>query len=362
MGFTIPFGFEKRASGLYSTIMNGSTSLLQASSASAWQIAVAWWVPPATSQVRIRLCSRISQTGVGNVALSGCALAIGTHNGSGDFSSAPTVYGVGGTGSVTIPASGAFYTSPWTSVSRGSDGKVLVSLSTPAGSAINYDSMPTGWSNLSAASVSAYPLSGTTASPYNIATWVLDVQNPVGRYAVLGDSIALGFGASDLKNGAYQLLQTTAGKTVATMAVGGVKLQDYAAYATKTWLWDYIDVAGSKVILEAGVNDLGTRTLGQMQADFTTVVGHLRALGATAIYAPTITPSTTYNAGDAVRVSYNSWLQTLPLGINGSPDVATAVYNGPGDPSHLNPAYTPDGLHLNDAGNAAYYTPLNAGI
>lgn len=359
--FTFPAGMLSVRNGNYASITNGSTSLLQASSGAVFTLAIPWWVPAGTTRVRARLCSRISLTGVGNIAISGCALAIGTSNGSGDFSSAPTVYGVGGTGTVTIPASGAFYVSPWTSVTRGADGKVLVSYSVPSASAINYDTMPVGFSNLAGVSVSAYPLSGMSASAFNVATLVLDIESPAGRYCVLGDSIAIGFGASDLKNGAYQLLQTTGGKVCATAAVGGVKLQDYADYATKTWLWDYVDVSGSKVIIQAAVNDLGTRNLVQLQGDFTTVVNRLRGLGAVKIIAPTITPSTTYLAGNAVRVSYNAWLATLPLGIFSAPDVAAAVQN-PSDHSLLEPTYTPDGLHLNNAGNLAYYTVLNAGI
>jgi len=106
----------------------------------------------------------------------------------------------------------------------------------------------------------------------------------------------------------------------------------------------------TSAICALGRNDItNSRTLEQIQGDFATWVSKVREYGVVP-YATTITPKPTASANsgvdggsaissaqEAVRIPYNEWLRTLPLGIAGCFDVAAAVED-PARPGYFLPA------------------------
>jgi len=349
----------KNGANIYSAIINGSAFTNNPATANPFQFALPWWVPPSTTRFRVKAASRETLSGAGGAAITGVFFAIGPSNGAGGFASPPVQVGP-----VTIPAGGKLFVGPWMTTAPGADGKVLVSYFLPSGSEIFYNFQVVGFATYNATTAtSAYPLDPTlAASPaFNVISIFLDVDNPGAHYTVIGDSISVGMGSSDLKNCTYQLLQTTDGIPCATAGIGGAMLFDYLQSA-ETWFVDYMNVTGSKIIIEAGINDLGVRTLSQLKDDFGNLCAYLRSKGATRIVAQTTTPSTLKHAFDADRVAYNTWKQTLPAGIAACADVAAAVQD-PGDHSLLNPAYdSGDGVHPNDAGYLAMLPVVAAAL
>ncbi len=361
MGFQYPVAALKGPGiGRYTSSINGSALTQNASTSDPFRVALAWWVPANATRCRFKIRNIASLLGTQAAAIAGVATAYGKPNaGATDYAVAPTE--VNG---ITIPGGGGFYTGPWfdpTSL-RNAAGKIMFSYCIPAGAEIYYDALNVGFINYAAGSVSAYPLTGVAAAGNAICTVYLEIDSYVPRWTVVGDSISLGFTCTLLDDCAYRLLQTTDGIAVASAGISGVSLQNFADYVSKPWLIDYIDFAGSAVILQAGINDLMTRTVAEMQTDFATIVTHLRAVGASGrIVAPTITPSASRVAADANRVTYNTWLGTLPHGIYSAPDVSTAVEDS-GDPTLLDAAYTTDNNHPNSAGHAVMHPVIFAGM
>lgn len=331
----------------YGTLINCSTPFLNSSTAADYQIALPWWVSPTATRVKVKIYNRDSLSGTGTTAIAGVELAVGTSDGAGDFASAPEVIPA-----IEIPADGDPYVSDWIDITRGSDGKILIAYSVPASSSTYYNTQTAGVANFSASGVSAYPLSGVSTATYSVLFVALEVDDPGDRVIVVGDSLAIGLGVSNINASAYQKLQTEEEVTCGVVAIGGVKLQDYAN-AGKPWLLDYALFEGATVIIEAGINDLGTRTLGQMQADYEVLVDLVREAGAIKIVAQTITPSAYYVAGDATRVNFNAWLMGLPLDIDAVADVASELED-PMDSTQLLATYdSGDHIHWSDAGHAA---------
>lgn len=123
----------------------------------------------------------------------------------------------------------------------------------------------------------------------------------------------------------------------------------------------------TSAIIQLGRNDItNSRSLVNLQDDFTTVAGWLQAYGVK-VFATTITPKplTTADAGldggssvsapqETIRIDYNTWLKTLPVGIRGCFDVAATVEDSgrPGYFTPSNPAISTDLTHLTATGIA----------
>lgn len=197
--------------------------------------------------------------------------------------------------------------------------------------------------------------------------------------ALFGDSLATfsgGDGSPDYgdANGYAGYLERAINDDIATIT---------ATRASSRLQWVAAGFAGqlaciapyvTSAVIQLGRNDVSaSRTLVNMQTDFTTIATALQAYGVN-VFATTITPkpSTTADSGldggssinageEAVRVPYNAWLMTLPVGIKGCFDVATAV----GDPARVgyfrpnNPAISTDLTHLTATGIALAQAVVN---
>lgn len=117
------------------------------------------------------------------------------------------------------------------------------------------------------------------------------------------------------------------------------------------------------VISNLGINDFGTRTAAQVQADLTTF---WKFFTGKPVYHLTIAPYTTSTDSWATtanqtipgtygsrRVAVNKWLRSVPPGLNGVFDTTEFVESGR-DTSLWLPNFTADGIH----GNAAAYLAI----
>ncbi len=341
--------------GVYTSVANGSNLQANPSTGGNFLIGLPIAVPADAQQVRLRIFNRLSLLGTGTTAVTGVALAIGKSNAGGtDFQEAPTIFS-----GITIPADGDYYLTDWFTPEIGSNGKIFISYCIPAGSSVFYDPLPAGFIRYDAPTVSAYPLTGVAAATNVMMEVNVEIDGYQPRYTVLGDSISVGYGTSNIDYCCWRLLQTQEGVVTAIGGTSGGALHDYV---DDPWLSDWINVAGSHVIIELGVNDLnGTQTLQDMKDNYEAIVATVLLAGALDVRGVTVVPSTTYHAQDSIRVAFNTWLLTLPAGILSVADVATAVQD-PGDHSYQAPSLTADGLHLNDAGHAVMLPVILASL
>jgi hypothetical protein len=134
-------------------------------------------------------------------------------------------------------------------------------------------------------------------------------------------------------------------------------MAQWAAFGTTsaTWWADGMFDVGADVWIQLGVNDLyGGATAATLEANMSTVVGHVRDLGARYIYANTIAPDGAGN--EANRTAYNAWLLANSLGLDGIADFAAKEEDGGmadnSDVTQLFAAFNcGDNLHWSDAGH-----------
>lgn len=115
--------------------------------------------------------------------------------------------------------------------------------------------------------------------------------------------------------------------------------------------WD--DLTKPDAVIDfLGQNDIKDGvTLSALQSDFLKVLELVREQLSTTVYAATITPADAKTGPmNDVRLSYNTWLKTLPGLVRDCLDFAGVVTDVDGT---LNDAYNADGIHLNTAGNTA---------
>jgi lysophospholipase L1-like esterase len=169
-------------------------------------------------------------------------------------------------------------------------------------------------------------------------------DNPLARaVAIIGDSIATDTGdTASSSTGVAGYIERGLGIDVpnAKFTRGGEKL---ANWITRSYSQINDSVTyHTDAIIELGINDVGTPdTLATMQANLGAIVAKLRSQGLR-VYVCTLTPWTTstdswattanqtVTANEAVRVGYNDWVRTMPIGIAGvieAADIAETARN-----------------------------------
>lgn len=141
-------------------------------------------------------------------------------------------------------------------------------------------------------------------------------------------------------------------------ARGGAATVDLRNSASWEWTRIGTDVTPDCAVIDLGTNDCQQgRALTTYQQYYGEIVALLRSrFGANLpIYGSTVPPrnfatDTTGNANEALRISYNTWLRSLPLGLAGILDFDKALRD-PANERQLLALYAgPDGLHITRQG------------
>lgn len=126
---------------------------------------------------------------------------------------------------------------------------------------------------------------------------------------------------------------------------------------TVTDRWDRADLSNGKfagAIIALGSNDASNSVaLATYQANMALIVGKVRALIAPGapIYLVNVIGRNFSGTPETMRVSYNDWLATCPLGVNGVIDAAGSMTT-PGVTPTMMAHLSMDGIHPNMTGNA----------
>jgi lysophospholipase L1-like esterase len=196
---------------------------------------------------------------------------------------------------------------------------------------------------------------------------------------VLGDSITDGRGSTTDGNDRWpdalakrlQANPATAGTGVVNMGIGGNAIfGGLGPAAVKRFDRDVLGQAAARhFILFEGVNDIGgandsnaAELPDKLIAAYTEFATKARAKGMRA-FAATITPFGAHGyftpAREECRQKVNAWIRDNRV-FDGVIDF-DAVVRDPAQPSHLLPAYSNDGLHLNPAGYQAMAASIDLG-
>jgi lysophospholipase L1-like esterase len=322
------------------------------------------WIPSDVTQVRVWIsnCDMLSGAHP-STAITGVDLAIGTSDGSFDFSGSATDYS-----NVTIPGNCIPYRSPLTSVTRGADGQILIAYNVPSGSDVFTENNIAGTQRCDS-TLQVDPIPGGCASQADGTLAIgLEYNTASTRVVVLGDSIIRGYCSGTpvgFSGTAWYQLGPDSGYAVSTWGAVQQTLAGFSEW-TKPWMFDGAVIAGAHVFVEAGLNDLPLDTsFKDYQAHIGKMVSTLRAMGAASVYLQTKTPNAAYGANEADRLIENSWLRLSPWGVDGIIDAdlaldptatgslsATACGGGTCDCG--------DGTHLSAAANTAIQTLLEA--
>jgi hypothetical protein len=319
------------------------------------------YIPSDVLQVRIRLANRDNALGVHGPAVPGVDVAVGTSDGAFGYVGAPTVYS-----GRTLPADGIDDVLPWTPVTRGADGKILVAYSIPSGSTIMATGVGVSFGRRFIGATSVDPLPGPLGPNNSLAlAFNLEFDTVTPRVVVAaGDSLVAGFDTGlvvQLDDSAFYRLGPDHGYAVDPPGLVGSTLAQWLDDA-RPWYRDDQRAAGADAIVEAGINDLPSQTIGNYQSQLMRKVRELRALGVARVFVTTMTPSLAYVANDAVRVVCNNWIRSIPLGIDGVIDLDAALRD-PGSPSELLPAYrVADQTHWSVAGHTAALAIIAAAL
>lgn len=319
-----------------------------------YTVAYSKWVPPDVTSVKVRIRNISYNNGANAGASFSSDIAIGKSNGTitPAFNGTPVQYA-----GQTIPGNGTEYVSADTAVTRGSDGKVVVSLTIPPSTFFYFEDLAaptTGW-YYNSATATAFPLPALTSSSFSFLTVSFDYRSNAKKIVVLGDSLSEGKAITKTARWA-ELLETSGGYAVYNGGSVGSKLEDWADPA-KTWLTDLQINSGATAIIALGTNDsIAVLPLAQMQAHFQTIVANVLAAGVTRVIAMTIAPGALNNCTRST--DFNTWLLAGVSGVTSVLNTVTLL-RSIGDPCTLAPAYAaPDGEHHTDAADLLYYNSL----
>lgn len=267
------------------------------------------WLPPDVTQVRLHI-GNFDVTGTQGAInpATGVDVAFGTSNGLGGYSGAPTKYL-----SNTIPADGSYYTTPWTAVTRGGDGKVIIALAIPTGRDLMGTVTGVTWGVRSTSTASVDPLpggmSGNISMPY---TMHLEYITSAKRVVVLGDSLAVGYTTDNsvtIEQDAFYKTGPDYGYSVDDSGIPNTTLAQWSD-PTRPHYVDQQIYSGAYCIIEVGVNDIGTgTTLTQYQNLVLAKAASLKAAGAFKVFVMTPTYIVAYAAEEAVRQTVLTWLR-----------------------------------------------------
>lgn len=339
-------------------------------------------LPAATTRWRVKMRNYNGYTPAnGAQPLSGSKIAIGKHalntlgNSNGVFSSGTvrTVHNA----AFTIPNTTAWWTSPW--------------FTDPADQISPNEPYLLGWSATSTAqqltagvgeawlftgsgadATDATKTNGTMGTGNSTHGCPLDIvieyECTTARPALLGvgDSIMEGLtgytGTSFASSLSVPWYQSYIHQWANSCGAVAVNLAQWGT-TTSQWLpavtdrWSRADLTNGKfagAIVALGSNDASASVpLATYQANMALIVGKVRALiepGAP-IYLVNVIGRNFSGAPETLRVSYNDWLATCPLGVKGVIDAAGSMTT-PGFTPTMMAHLTMDGVHPNMTGNA----------
>lgn len=315
-----------------------------------------YYIPSDVTSATLRAAnSYASQNGSnlngGNPIVSN--LALYASDGSGN----PTGSPLGLWNGSTIPSNGNFFSAPSVPITRGSDGKVVTCMSSPASGTIGYQlSVQHGTVHTGSTSVFPAPTGITDTSP---AFWMqLDFETNRPRMILFGDSISVGYNAS-FEQSAWNRFGAASDWAVDVNAFGGASLAVFITdYVNFKGLWNSKFSTASYMWVQLGVNDIGAGAP-NMESYMTTLISDIRASGFTGpIYGNTLAPQDAYSdPSSATRFAYNAWVRSQVGGLfTAVADFAVAQSSGGlasnSDLTVLYAAYdSGDGIHWNVAGH-----------
>lgn len=191
--------------------------------------------------------------------------------------------------------------------------------------------------------------------------------NPVGLY--VGDSITEGYNP-DVKPtlvhecfaGAYGLRNdmpwVNAGYfgLSASQGFGTATSRIYTRFDLTTTVPDF-------AVIDIGSNDVaGSQSAATIQTSLTNAIAAVRTLGVPRIYLATITPRAFAATPEAVRVAVNTWIASIPLGVEGCLDF-DKIMRTPGTPaSSETDGISSDGVHPNRVGQQRMASMINISV
>jgi len=298
----------------------------------------------------------------------------------------------GGLASTVVPAGALAVSDPVDlNVPSAADLAVSVYLPGPTEPATYHEitlttSFVTGTGNFTAAA----DLPTATATPSTFYLTAVEVQpnDPVGTLVVLGDSISQGAGSTENAHTTWpdqlsaRLNSGRARLSVVNQAIGcGRLLFDFCGPGgAARFDRDVLATTGaSHVIVELGLNDLmipsilpifGHPEFGPETVSAADIIAGLQQLIQRAraqnlrVYGATITPNGSSPVpgaftpeNEAKRTAVNRWIRTSGA-FDGVIDF-DAVVRDPANPTQLLPAWSFDGVHLNDSGYEAMANAVN---
>lgn len=257
-------------------------------------------------------------------------------------------------------------------IARGADGKLVVSYGIPNGTDVFYNGQSHhGWY------YDATLDPTVTSAPTNTAIeghlWVrvtYRVPWATTRVVLAHDSILPGatngsdaqIRATGFEDGAWYQLMISQSICVCFNGQQGAKMETFADPVTNPRIWEvpasFTGRSGARLVHGIGTNDLPDGAAA-MQTRATAVVDYARSLGMTSIWAWTLAPAVSYVANNADRVTYNTWLRTMPAALDLDFLADVDLWDAyPWDrtilPDYVTPPYswTYDGTHRNPAGQA----------
>ena len=249
----------------------------------------------------------------------------------------------------TTVAGGGEWVSDWTRYDLRQDSLLALTVN-PQGT--HFDYLLAGWKEEGGA--------WTQKNRIPIWIWIeAETYSATPSVALIGDSTGAGHGSTEpVWDSAVAISGRKQEFLPVLYASSGANLAHYSnPNQGLLKRWESFGRADSAVI-QSGSNDIhGGRTLTEMQSIFASVVPVAKKIGVK-VYAATVKPRYPVGNMEDVRTAYNTWLKTLPAGIDGVID-----YSGEAAPDGvILPEDNADGSHLNKSGHmklaAAYSFPI----
>lgn len=318
---------------------------------------------------RIKLANYDVKNSVAGAAFNGVSIYFGpgTLDGSsepsGNFASAPQALV---TSAFTIPGDGSYYVSPWFDAPMEAGQHYVVSVGFSLGVATpifrGYNTSAIGFGGTAGATHAGDQTPNLTRFIFSFLDAIIEYEaSPASVGLFIGDSLTECYGG-DAALGMQPFLSwanVAAGTNSQSAIVNGI-----TGSATGDWTsgtgnkWTRIATstyAPNFAVVALGSNDASASlALASYQANIETIVGILRnTYGIQRIYLATVMPRSLAAGPEAIRQSYNAWIRTAPLSVNGVFDFDAAVRD-PAAQSTILAAYRfSDNVHLTRAGYAA---------
>lgn len=357
---TVPVGLLRGYNLLPFKSMVSGPTINTFTTSTAWTLADAQPIPPDVTSVKVRMLSLLYSDGTtaaghgGADFTSSVAVCPSAATTPPSCAVAPTPF------NQTIKADGTETVSAVVPITRGTDGRVVVSYTIPTGKVMFYNdegATGLGWYMNNTSAASAYPLPTMTSNEYVMMTVRLEYDTIAKRVIQVGDSLSEGkLVARESRWGT--LLQTSGGYAVDDTGLQGSTLVDWTN-GSKLWLRSLQVYGGATAVIELGTNDsIGSLPLAGMESNFQTLVSYLQGQGVTRIVALTIAPGASNNCTRST--DFNTWLLAGVSGVYAVVDTVPLL-RSVGDPCLLDPSMkTADNEHWTALANSTVYTAVVA--